>query len=42
MASEKLFDLSQEPDAVRAKYGPTQFAEQVLVSRRLIEAGCRS
>jgi hypothetical protein len=39
MASEKLFDLSQEPDAVRAKYGPTQFAEQVLVARRLSEAG---
>ncbi|MBI3864729.1 MAG: DUF1501 domain-containing protein [Planctomycetia bacterium] len=39
MASEKLFDLSQEPDSVRAKYGPTQFAEQVIVARRLIEAG---
>jgi hypothetical protein len=39
MSSEKLFDLSQEPDSVRAKYGPTQFAEQVLVARRLIEAG---
>ena len=39
MSSEKLFDLSQEPDSVRAKYGPTQFAEQVLVGRRLIEAG---
>jgi hypothetical protein len=39
MASEKLFDLSQEPDAVRANYGPTQFAEQVLVARRLSEAG---
>ncbi len=39
MSSEKLFDLSQEPDSVRAKYGPTQFAEQVLVARRLSEAG---
>jgi len=39
MASEKLFDLSQEPDAMRAKYGPTQFGEQALVARRLIEAG---
>ncbi|MBS0266362.1 MAG: DUF1501 domain-containing protein [Planctomycetes bacterium] len=39
MASEKLFDLSQEPDSVRARYGPTQFAEQVIVARRLCEAG---
>jgi uncharacterized protein (DUF1501 family) len=39
MASEKLFDLEQESAAMRAKYGPTQFAEQVLVGRRLIEAG---
>jgi hypothetical protein len=39
MASEKLFDISQEPDSVRAKYGPTQFAEQVIVGRRLCEAG---
>lgn len=39
MASEKLFDISQEPEAVRQKYGPTQFAEQTIVARRLIEAG---
>lgn len=39
MSSEKLFDISQEPQAMRDKYGPTQFAEQVLVARRLIEAG---
>jgi hypothetical protein len=39
MASEQLFDLSQEPQAMRDKYGPTQFGEQVLVARRLIEAG---
>ena len=39
MASESLFDLSQEPQAMRDKYGPTQFGEQVLVARRLIEAG---
>jgi hypothetical protein len=39
MASDKLFDISQEPAAVRAKYGPTQFAEQCLVARRLVEAG---
>lgn len=39
MASEKLFDISQEPAKVRAKYGPTQFAEQTLIARRLVEAG---
>jgi uncharacterized protein (DUF1501 family) len=39
MASEKLFDISLEPQRVRDKYGPTQFAEQVLIARRLVEAG---
>src|SRR5262245_5325739 len=39
MASEKLFDINQEPQKVRDKYGPTQFAEQVLIARRLVEAG---
>jgi hypothetical protein len=39
MASEKLFDLNQEPQAMRDRYGKTQFGEQTLVARRLIEAG---
>ncbi len=39
MASEKLFDVSQEPAHMRAKYGPTQFGEQCLIARRLVEAG---
>jgi hypothetical protein len=39
MASEKLFDISQEPQKMRDLYGPTQFGEQVLVARRLVEAG---
>uniref|UniRef100_A0A7C4LMX5 DUF1501 domain-containing protein n=1 Tax=Schlesneria paludicola TaxID=360056 RepID=A0A7C4LMX5_9PLAN len=39
MASEKLFDVEQEPAAMRAKYGPTQFGEQCLIARRLVEAG---
>jgi hypothetical protein len=39
MASEALFDISREPQAVRARYGPTQFGEQALAARRLIEAG---
>lgn len=39
MSSETLFDISQEPASVRAKYGPTQFAQQCLIARRLVEAG---
>jgi hypothetical protein len=39
MASEALFDISHEPQKVRDRYGPTQFGEQVLAARRLIEAG---
>ena len=39
MASEKLFNIEDEPTAVREKYGPTQFSQQCLVARRLIEAG---
>jgi Protein of unknown function (DUF1501) len=39
MASESLFDISREPQAVRDRYGPTQFGEQALVARRLVEAG---
>ncbi len=39
MASEKLFDVSQEPPKMRDRYGPSLFGEQVLVARRLIEAG---
>src|SRR5947209_1506215 len=39
MASEKLFDIEQEPQKMRDLYGPTQFGEQVLVARRLVEAG---
>ena len=34
MASEKLFDVTQEPQKVRDRYGPTQFAEQTLIARR--------
>jgi hypothetical protein len=39
MASEKLFDATQEPPKIRDRYGPTLFGEQVMVARRLIEAG---
>lgn len=39
MTSEKLFDIEQESAEMRAKYGPTQFGEQCLIARRLVEAG---
>ncbi len=39
MASETLFDINREPQAVRDQYGPTQFGEQALAARRLVEAG---
>jgi hypothetical protein len=39
MASDRLFDISQEPQKIRDRYGPTQFGQQALVARRLVEAG---
>ncbi len=39
MASENLFDISEEPQKIRDKYGPGLFAQQALIARRLIEAG---
>ena len=39
MSCEKLFDLSDEPQKIKDMYGPTQFAEQVIMARRMIEAG---
>jgi hypothetical protein len=39
MASERLFDVSQEPQHIRDRYGPTLFGQQALAARRLVEAG---
>jgi hypothetical protein len=39
MSSQALFDIEKEPKSIRAKYGPTQFAQQCLIARRLAEAG---
>ncbi|MBL9092164.1 MAG: DUF1501 domain-containing protein [Planctomycetaceae bacterium] len=39
MSSEKLFDVEQESQKMRDRYGPTQFGQQALVARRLVEAG---
>lgn len=35
----EAFDLSKEPDAVRARYGDTPFGRACLMSRRLAETG---
>jgi hypothetical protein len=35
----KLFDLSQEPDALRDKYGRNSFGQSCLMARRLVAAG---
>ncbi|MCC6510805.1 MAG: DUF1501 domain-containing protein [Pirellulaceae bacterium] len=39
MASDHLFDIEREPQAMRDHYGPTQFGEPCLAARRLVEAG---
>jgi arylsulfatase A-like enzyme len=38
-ANEKLFDISDEPEAIRQSYGDSLFAQQAIVARRLVEAG---
>ncbi|MEM7012577.1 MAG: DUF1501 domain-containing protein, partial [Verrucomicrobiota bacterium] len=35
------FDLSQEPDSVRDRYGRTIYGQRGLMARRLVEAGSR-
>ena len=35
----KLFDLSQEPDAMRERYGRSTFGQSCLMARRLAEKG---
>ena len=37
----RAFDLSQEPDAIREKYGRHQWGQSHLLARRLVEAGVR-
>jgi hypothetical protein len=39
MASERLFDVSREPQQIRDMYGSTLFGQQALAARRLVEAG---
>jgi uncharacterized protein (DUF1501 family) len=35
----KVFDLAQEPDAMRDRYGRNTFGQSCLVARRLVEKG---
>ncbi len=37
--AQEAFDLSREPEAVRARYGPHLWHQQALLARRLVEAG---
>jgi hypothetical protein len=38
---KQAFDLSSEPEQVRAKYGRTTYGQSCLLARRLVEAGAR-
>ncbi len=37
--AQKAFDVSQEPEDVRAKYGRNDFGQRLLLARRLTEVG---
>ncbi len=37
--AKSAFDLSQEPEQVRARYGPQMFGQSCLLARRLVERG---
>jgi uncharacterized protein (DUF1501 family) len=39
--AKKAFDLKQEPDPVRQRYGRHRLGQSCLLARRLIEAGAR-
>lgn len=39
MKSDHLFDLDREPSKTRERYGNTEFGQQCLIARRLLEAG---
>jgi len=38
---KKAFDLSQEPEKLKDRYGRHRVGQSVLLARRLVEAGCR-
>jgi hypothetical protein len=38
-AAQRAFDLNQEPDSVRNRYGRNSMGEKTLLARRLVQAG---
>ena len=40
-AVRRAFDLAEEPDRVRERYGRTKIGPRCLLARRLVEAGAR-
>jgi hypothetical protein len=38
--ARKAFDLSQEPTALRERYGMHRYGQRCILARRLVEAGC--
>ena len=38
-ANQKLFDMSDEPAAIRISYGDSLFGQQAIIAPRLVEAG---
>lgn len=40
-AARKAFDIGQEPDRVRDRYGRHETGQRLLLARRLVEAGAR-
>jgi hypothetical protein len=40
-ATRRVFDLEQEPPAVRDRYGRNEYGQSFLMARRLVEAGVR-
>jgi len=41
MEAAEAFDISREPESIRAMYGPGVQARQLLIARRLVERGVR-
>ena len=39
--AKRAFDLTQEPEALRARYGDSFFGQSCLAARRLVESGVR-
>src|SRR5207249_3987475 len=40
-AAQRAFDIEQEPEHVRRRYGRHIFGQSTLLARRLVEAGVR-